>query len=129
MSIMFHPRLLIALVVSLVIAAFPAFTYATHSWNNYHWARASNPFTLQLGDNVGDTNQLSLWAGYLTRASDHWSNSPQTWPHVLNTVVAGCETQRLLLQQFEVPEVQQPCLEKSGNLPGSRPYLRSRPPG
>jgi len=89
MSIMFHPRLLIALVVSLVIAAFPAFTYATHSWNNYHWARASNPFTLQLGDNVGDTNQLSLWAGYLTRASDHWSNSPQTWPHVLNTVVVG----------------------------------------
>jgi len=88
MSTMFHRRLLMALLVSLAFAVFPAFTYATHSWNNYHWARTSNPFNLKLGDNVGDKNQLSLWAGYLTRASDQWSNSPQSW-RVLNTVVDG----------------------------------------
>ena len=52
MSTMFHRRLLMALLVSLAFAAFPAFTYANHSWNGYHWARTSNPFTLKLGDNV-----------------------------------------------------------------------------
>jgi hypothetical protein len=86
---MFHRRFLMALLVSLAFAAFPLFTYASHSWNNYHWARTSNPFTLQLGDNVGDKDQLSLWAGYLTRASDHWSNSPGGFAHVLNTVVGA----------------------------------------
>ena len=26
---------------------------ANHSWEDYHWARTSNPFTLDVGDNVG----------------------------------------------------------------------------
>ena len=86
MSTIVH-RLKIALLISLAFAAFPAFTYANHSWNGYHWARTSNPFTLQLGDNVGDGNSASLWAGYLTRASDHWSNSLSPWAHVLDTIV------------------------------------------
>ena len=37
---------------------------------------------LRLGDNVGDGNPSSLWAGFLARASDQWSKS-----QVLNTVV------------------------------------------
>jgi hypothetical protein len=87
MSTMFHRRLLMAVLVLFALAAFPAFSHATHSWNGYHWARTSNPFTLKLGDNVGDGISSSLWAGYLTRASDHWSNSTPGWLHVLNTVV------------------------------------------
>lgn len=71
MSTMFHRRLLMALVVSLAFAAFPAFTYATHSWNNYHWARTSNPFTLNLGDNVS-----SNWDSYLLTTA---SNTPYGW--------------------------------------------------
>ncbi|MDQ3615372.1 MAG: hypothetical protein M3393_01840 [Actinomycetota bacterium] len=59
---------------------------ASHSWNNYHWARTSNPFTLKLGDNVG-----SSWDGYLTTTSSDWTAST-----VLNTrVVAGSTRPRL----------------------------------
>jgi len=69
-----------ALLVSLLFVEFPAFTYADHSWNNYHWARTSNPFTLQLGDNVSNT-----WDDYLATASVEWNLS-----EVLETtIVAG----------------------------------------
>lgn len=43
---------------------------ASHSWGGYHWARTSNPFTLQLGDNVS-----SAWDPYLDVASSDWSLS------------------------------------------------------
>ena len=26
-----------------------------HAWKNYHWARTTNPFTLELGDNVTES--------------------------------------------------------------------------
>lgn len=50
---------------------------ATHSWNGYHWARTSNPFTVKLGDNVD-----SRWDSYLATSSTDWSVSS-----VLDTVV------------------------------------------
>jgi len=71
--------LVIALTIALVgAAAAPA--DATHAWSTYHWGRTSNPFTLQLGDNVsGD------WDGHLGTASADWSVSS-----VLDTtIVAG----------------------------------------
>src|SRR5215217_68786 len=43
---------------------------ANHSWGKYHWARTSNPFTLQLADNVSST-----WDGYLATTSTDWSDS------------------------------------------------------
>ena len=53
---------------------------ASHSWNGYHWARSSNPFTVRLGDNVG-----SAWDSYLGTTSSDWTKST-----VLNTkIVAG----------------------------------------
>ena len=53
---------------------------ATNSWNGYHWARTTSPFTLQLGKNLS-----SAWAPYLDTTSTDWSIST-----VLNTtVVAG----------------------------------------
>jgi hypothetical protein len=60
------------------VTAMPA--SANHSWNGYHWARTSNPFTISLGDN------LSIdWKGYLGTASSDWSAST-----VMDTrVVAG----------------------------------------
>jgi hypothetical protein len=61
-----------------LVAALPAL--ATHSWSDYHWARAASPFTLQLGDNVSTS-----WEGHLGTASSDWSVSI-----VLDTaVVAG----------------------------------------
>lgn len=73
--------LAVATAAALVtLAAFPAGAQANHRWGNYHWARTSNPFTLQLLDVVG-----SNWDSYLRVASSDWTASS-----VLNTtVVAG----------------------------------------
>ncbi len=43
---------------------------ANHSWNNYHWARTQNPFTLKTGDNV-----TSAWDAYLDEAIGDWNGS------------------------------------------------------
>jgi hypothetical protein len=55
-------------------------TNANHSWNGYHWARTSNPFTLKLGDNVS-----VLWDQMLVTASSDWSQSTV----LKTTIVAG----------------------------------------
>jgi hypothetical protein len=44
-----------ALAALLDLAVFSPEAKANHSWGNYHWARQTNPFTLQLGDNVSPT--------------------------------------------------------------------------
>jgi hypothetical protein len=62
-------RLMLVLVVLCAVAV-PAFLMANHSWNNYHWARTSNPFTLKVGDNVNST-----WDPYLDGAISDWSAS------------------------------------------------------
>jgi hypothetical protein len=59
--------------------AFAAAASADHTWGPYHWARTANPFTIQLGDNVG-----SAWDIYLRTASTDWSLST-----VLDTVVVS----------------------------------------
>lgn len=77
-------KIIIALVL---LAAFSTagIAYASHSWSNYHWARTANPFTLQLGDNVG-----SAWDAYLTETSSDWTTSS-----ILNTtIVAGLVSPR-----------------------------------
>ena len=56
-----------ALIV-LSLLAIPA--TADHSWNGYHWERKSNPFTLQVGDNV-----TSAWDPYLMEAIGDWNQS------------------------------------------------------
>ncbi|MBI4132654.1 MAG: hypothetical protein HY473_00945 [Candidatus Sungbacteria bacterium] len=69
-----------AVIVLFAAGIFATVAYANHSWDNYHWARTANPFTLKLGDNVSTT-----WDVYLSTASSDWSQSS-----VLNTtVVAG----------------------------------------
>jgi hypothetical protein len=50
---------------------------ASHSWGGYHWARTSNPFTVQLGDNMSGS-----WDPLLARASSDWGRSS-----VMDTVV------------------------------------------
>ncbi len=68
------------ILVILALAAAPASVNASHSWNGYHWARTSNPFTVKLGDNMS-----ADWKPYLGTTSSDWSKST-----VLDTaVVAG----------------------------------------
>ncbi len=71
-----RPVFVVACAV-LALVALSSIGSANHSWNGYHWARTSNPFTLKLGDNVSST-----WDSYLATASADWSQSS-----VLNTTV------------------------------------------
>jgi hypothetical protein len=63
-------RVAVALGVVAVAAAFTSAASAHHSWGKYHWARTSNPFTLQLGNNLSGG-----WGSYLGVASSDWSLS------------------------------------------------------
>jgi hypothetical protein len=67
-------------LAGVLLSGVPSIASANHSWNGYHWARTSNPFTVKLGDNVS-----SGWDAYLATASSDWTQST-----VLNTqIVAG----------------------------------------
>ena len=74
-------RLRLALSAAVLMAiTFAATSSADHSWEEYHWARTSNPFTLKVGDNVSNA-----WDAYLAEAISDWTAS-----NVLNlTKVAG----------------------------------------
>jgi hypothetical protein len=75
-----HRGLLTAVLILLAFTVVPVPSFASHSWEGYHWARTSNPFILQLGDNVSST-----WDDYLATASVEWNLS-----EVLETtIVAG----------------------------------------
>ncbi|MBI2068533.1 MAG: hypothetical protein HYT67_00265 [Candidatus Yanofskybacteria bacterium] len=65
------------ILASVLFVVGGTLVYANHSWGDYHWARASSPFTLKLGDNVS-----SAWDAYLGEASSDWSVST-----VLDTTV------------------------------------------
>jgi len=65
---------LVVAVVSTLSAATASSALANHSWGNYHWARAANPFTVPLGDSVTNT-AYSNWDGALAGASFDWSLS------------------------------------------------------
>ena len=52
------------------VLALPAAASANHSWGGYHWARAANPFTLKLGDNVS-----GAWDSFLSTTSSDWTQS------------------------------------------------------
>ena len=61
----------IAAVVLGVGAVFAAsVATASHSWNNYHWARTTSSFTLQVVD-----SNTSTWDDELSRALSDWSKS------------------------------------------------------
>ena len=65
--------------VAAAVIAFQSSPSANHSWGGYHWARTSNPFTVNLGDNVS-----SAWDSYLDTASGDWTASS-----VLDSPVVG----------------------------------------
>src|SRR6266496_373108 len=85
MSRMLRRSALALALVCLSLAMFPAVASANHSWNGYHWARQSNPFTVKLGNNLNST-----WSPILSTTSSDWTAST-----VLNTtIVAGQSSAR-----------------------------------
>jgi hypothetical protein len=78
-SAAFRALSVLAIALALIVGN-SAPSDASHSWGGYHWARTSNPFTIQLGDNMS-----ASWDVHLSKASSDWSQST-----VLDTVgVAG----------------------------------------
>jgi hypothetical protein len=69
--------LAVATAAALALFLLPGSAQASHSWGNYHWARTSNPFTVEL-----DSNITSAWTSYLSTASADWTTSS-----VLNTTI------------------------------------------
>ena len=65
---------LVAAVIAVLAATAAPSALANHSWGNYHWSRAANPFTVPLGDSASNT-AYSNWDGALSSASADWSQS------------------------------------------------------
>jgi len=63
-------------VLIFALAAFPASVDASHSWGNYHWARSSNPKTINVIDSM-----TTSWDDNLNIAISDWNSSS-----VLNVV-------------------------------------------
>lgn len=63
-------RTLIAVLGVFALITLASVASADHSWNGYHWARTSNPFTLKVGDNVNST-----WDPHLDIAISDWNFS------------------------------------------------------
>jgi len=63
-------KLVTILVAFFAVIIFPINSYADHDWNNYHWARTSNPFTLRVVDST-----TSIWASQQSTAIADWSIS------------------------------------------------------
>ena len=63
-------KLLAIIGVVLASVALVGSALANHAWGNYHWSRSSNPFTLQVGNNVSGN-----WGSYLSTAVNDWAVS------------------------------------------------------
>ncbi|HSH77701.1 MAG TPA: hypothetical protein VLA19_04115 [Herpetosiphonaceae bacterium] len=75
----------VVLFALVALAALSPSAHATHSWNNYHWARTSNPFTITVIDSM-----TSDWDDNLNAANSDWDASS-----VLNVAYeAGDESTR-----------------------------------
>lgn len=70
----------------LIGSAIPDVVNATHAWGTYHWGRTTNPFTLQLGDNLSTEPN---WKDHLANTSAKWNAST-----VLKTMVVTGKANR-----------------------------------
>jgi hypothetical protein len=70
MTLLTRAVAVVALVVgSLAVGSGDA--SANHSWNGYHWARPSNPYTVAIGKNL----TTAEWQSHLTQTSSDWNVS------------------------------------------------------
>ena len=63
-------RVIFVLILIFGLAGSPTAANASHAWEDFHWARTRNPFTLKIGDNVNST-----WDPYLKKAISDWTRS------------------------------------------------------
>jgi len=67
---MHYRKLAFTSAVAAAMALTAGAASASHSWNGYHWARTSNPFTLKVVDSVTPT-----WDSTFQDALSHWGQS------------------------------------------------------
>jgi hypothetical protein len=67
---MVSKKLLAKGALAVGIATLSVSAFASHTWNNYHWARTTSSFTLQLVD-----SNTSDWDDELNLAASQWSQS------------------------------------------------------
>jgi hypothetical protein len=75
----------LGVLATFAAAAVTGSASADHSWGKYHWARTSNPFTIDLGNNT-----TSAWSSLLSTASSDWSVST-----VLDTRIVASNKNRV----------------------------------
>lgn len=63
-------RLAVAMIGAAVVLTASLTASASHTWNNYHWARTTSSFTLQVID-----SNTSNWDDELALALSQWSQS------------------------------------------------------
>jgi len=63
-------RIFTLAAIAIAAAAFSPLSNASHSWNNYHWARTASPFTLQVIDSA-----TSDWDSELVASLNEWSQA------------------------------------------------------
>jgi len=54
----------------ILTMALPLSVGANHAWGNYHWARSSNPVSMEVGNNVTDN-----WDAHVAVAIGDWNQS------------------------------------------------------
>ncbi len=72
---MVSKRMLTKAALAIAVAAVSVTAYASHSWNNYHWARNSASFNLQTLDSTVSAGTNANWPVLLSAAASQWSQS------------------------------------------------------
>ena len=62
-----------------IVLPTPTAVLASHSWNGYHWGRTTNPFLIQVGNNLSGVWSPLSSSSY-TEALTDWSNPPPDLP-------------------------------------------------
>ena len=75
------------LLVAAVMFTFATIAAADHAWGDRHWARAQNPFPLELAENLPP-----VWDIHLNEASADWNTPPIADPPIPTVVVTRIGT-------------------------------------
>lgn len=65
-----HKSRSVVWLAGMVMAFSVTYSHADHSWNDYHWARTQNPFTLQVIDSV-----TSDWQYAMDESLNRWASA------------------------------------------------------
>jgi hypothetical protein len=74
-------RFVVKAALAVAAAAVSVAAYASHSWGNYHWARTTTSFNLQVIDSTSP-----LWDSHLNASLSQWSQSGK-----LNLAITGAD--------------------------------------